>query len=91
MDKNTPGRPTTIDKNSRKSKSVMGNPLPKLNPANIVMTEEAKKAADAEVSATTQQKKRSASRSTHGISNVVTKFSFATKGGIAAHNPYKVN
>lgn len=25
------------------------------------------------------------------ISNVVTKFSFATKGGIAAHNPYKVN
>ena len=23
--------------------------------------------------------------------NVVTKFSFATKGGIAAHNPYKVN
>ena len=25
------------------------------------------------------------------ISNVVTKFSFATKGGIAAHNPYKTN
>ena len=93
MDKGTPGRPTTNDKNSRKSKSVMGNPLPKLNPANIVMSDEAKKAADAEVSATTQQnnKKRSASRTTHGISNVVTKFSFATKGGIAAHNPYKVN
>ena len=27
----------------------------------------------------------------HKISNVVTKFSFATKGGIAAHNPYKTN
>lgn len=25
------------------------------------------------------------------ISNVVTKFSFATKGGIAPHNPYKTN
>lgn len=25
------------------------------------------------------------------MTNVVTKFSFATKGGIAAHNPYKVN
>jgi len=23
--------------------------------------------------------------------NIITKFSFATKGGIAAHNPYKVN
>jgi hypothetical protein len=34
----------------------MGNPLPKLNPANIVMNEEAQKQADAEVSATTQQK-----------------------------------
>jgi len=28
---------------------------------------------------------------TSKISNVVTKFSFATKGGIAAHNPYKTN
>lgn len=38
-------------------------------------------------------KKRSGSRSqvSGGISNVVTKFSFATKGGIAPHNPYKVN
>lgn len=27
----------------------------------------------------------------NAVSNVVTKFSFATKGGIAAHNPYKVN
>ena len=26
-----------------------------------------------------------------GVHNVVTKFSFATKGGVAAHNPYKVN
>lgn len=27
----------------------------------------------------------------NSVHNVVTKFSFATKGGIAAHNPYKVN
>lgn len=25
------------------------------------------------------------------IVNIITKFSFATKGGISAHNPYKVN
>ena len=25
------------------------------------------------------------------MSNVITKFSFATKGGISAHNPFKVN
>ena len=27
----------------------------------------------------------------HKIVNIITKFSFATKGGISAHNPYKVN
>lgn len=30
-------------------------------------------------------------RDPNSVHNVVTKFSFATKGGIAAHNPYKVN
>ena len=25
------------------------------------------------------------------MTNIITKFSFATKGGISAHNPYKVN
>lgn len=27
----------------------------------------------------------------HKIANIITKFSFATKGGISSHNPYKVN
>jgi len=36
-------------------------------------------------------KKAAAARDPNSVHNVVTKFSFATKGGIAAHNPYKVN
>ena len=36
-------------------------------------------------------KKTTGGRDPNSVHNVVTKFSFATKGGIAAHNPYKVN
>jgi hypothetical protein len=39
----------------------------------------------------TQKKTASGARDPASVHNVVTKFSFATKGGIAAHNPYKVN
>ena len=35
--------------------------------------------------------KKTTGRDPNSVHNVVTKFSFATKGGIAAHNPYKVN
>ena len=38
-----------------------------------------------------QAKKTTGGRDPNSVHNVVTKFSFATKGGIAAHNPYKVN
>ena len=38
-----------------------------------------------------QSKGKASGSSKNKISNVVTKFSFATKGGIAAHNPYKTN
>ena len=84
----------------------MGNPLPLLNQNNITMAgaEESKTSQDSHPEAplkpnsTNNQgadpsKKRSGSRAqaSGGISNVVTKFSFATKGGIAPHNPYKVN
>ena len=80
----------------------MGNPLPKLNPANITMAhaDEGAKTDQNSLEAQKPQntllgnKKRSSSRTgapPGNISNVVTKFSFATKGGIAPHNPYKVN
>ena len=77
----------------------MGNPLPKLNQANITMLngnnpDETNKTDGISETKSAISKKRSGSRAglpIQTISNVVTKFSFATKGGIAPHNPYKVN
>jgi hypothetical protein len=76
----------------------MGNPLPKLNQANITMNTQPdlgpKTDALQQEAKSAVGKKRSGSRAglpVQTISNVVTKFSFATKGGIAPHNPYKVN
>ena len=44
---------------------------------------------DREESQSKDSKKRADGKSK--IVNIITKFSFATKGGISAHNPYKVN
>ena len=37
------------------------------------------------------QTKKQESKPKSKLTNIITKFSFATKGGISAHNPYKVN
>lgn len=50
-----------------------------------------KSAANPSFENTTAGKSKSQNQSKSKISNVVTKFSFATKGGIAAHNPHKTN